>query len=302
MSKSPRAKSKPTRAKKSKSTGAKKGQSARSAGTGTLMHFVVPALVGAVIAAAAIMAFLTFGLGPISSPLSNLAALKDGQKAAIEQTIRDYLLNNPQLLEQMSEALEKQQAEIQNLLVKTAISQNADKIYRDSFGLEAGNPSGDVTIVEFSDYNCPYCKRAFKDIVKMIDDDKKIRVVFKEFPIFGERSEVVARIAIAAKAQGKYFEMHTELMNNRGKNTEQKALQMAEKLGLDMDQLKQDMASEEALSIIRETSELGNQLGIRGTPFYLVGDRTIPGAPEDLYQVFQKHAADVRKNGCEVAC
>ncbi len=307
MSKSPRAKSVATRAKskparaKSKATLAKSSPT-RSTGTDTLLQFVVPALVGAVIAAAAIMAFMTFGLKPASSPTSKMAGLNAGQKAAIEQTIRDYLLKNPQLLMQMSTALEKQQAEIQNLQVTTAISRNADIIYRDNYGLEAGNPSGDVTIVEFSDYNCPYCKRAFNTVLKMIDSDKKIRFVFKEFPIFGERSEAVARVAIAAQAQGKYFELHTELMKNRGQTNLQKALLLAEKLGLDMDRLKQGMVSDEVRKIIKDTSELGNKLGIRGTPFYLVGDRTIPGAPEDLYQVFQKHAADVRKNGCEVAC
>jgi len=307
MSKSPRAKSKATSTKakparkKSKATPAKSSPT-RSTGADTVTQFVVPAVVGAVIAPAAIMAFLTFGPTPVSSPSGKMAAMDKGQKAAIEQTIREYLLNNPQLLMEMSAALEKQQAETQNLQVKTAISQNANIIFRDNYGLEAGNPSGDVTIVEFSDYNCPYCKRAFSTVLKMIDSDKKIRFVFKEFPIFGERSEAVARVAIAAEAQGKYFEMHAELMKNRGQTSEQKALLLAEKLGLDMDRLKQDMASDETRKIIKDTSELGNKLGIRGTPFYLVGDHSIPGAPDDLYQVFQKHAADIRKNGCEAVC
>ena len=300
MSKSPRAKKTPPR-EKSKSAPAKPSPTP-SAGTGTPMQLVVPALVGAVIAAAAVMAFMTFGVGPASAPAGKMAALNEGQKAGIEKTIREYLLNNPQLLMEMSAALEKQQADTQNLQVKSAISQNADIIFRDKYGLVAGNPSADVTIVEFSDYNCPYCKRAFNAVLKLIDSDKKVRFVFKEFPIFGERSESVARIAIAAQAQGKYFELHTALMKNRGQNTEQKTLLLAEKLGLDMDRLKQDMVSDEVRKIIKETSELGNKLGIRGTPFYLVGDRTIPGAPDDLYQEFQKLAADVRKNGCEAAC
>lgn len=297
MSKSSSTKSAVPRAKRTTSRA-----KIKPAGTDTAMQLVVPAIVGAVIAAAAVMAFMTFGLEPAASPTGKMAALNAGQKAAIEQTIRDYLLKNPQLLMQMSEALEKQQAETQNRQVTTAITQNADMIYRDNYGLEAGNLSGDVTIVEFSDYNCPYCKRAFKSVLKMIDGDKKIRFVFKEFPIFGERSEAVARVAIATQAQGKYFEMHAALMNNRGQTNERKALQLAEELGLDMDRLKQDMVSDETRKIIKDTSELGNKLGIRGTPFYLVGDRTIPGAPDDLFKVFQKHAADVRKNGCEAAC
>jgi len=272
------------------------------------MQFVIPALVGAVISAAAFAAFMTFGPKPApgpaftSSPTGKFTALSDVEKAAIEQTVRDYLLKNPQILMQMSEALEKQQVETQNLKLNTTISQNADMIYRDNYGLEAGNPAGDVTIVEFSDYNCPYCKRAFNDVVRMLDGDKKVRFVFKEFPIFGERSEAVARVAIAAQAQGKYFELHTALMKNRGQNTEQKTLRMADKLGFDMDRLKRDMASDQVRRIIKDTSELGSKLGIRGTPFYLVGDRSIPGAAEDLYQVFQKHVADVRANGCQAVC
>lgn len=279
--------------------------------SGGLMQYIVPAFVGAAVSAAAFALFLTTGYQRAdappptavkSAPLSDLTVLNEGQRAAIEQTVQDYLIKNPQILMQMSELLEKQQAEAQTAQIKDAISQNAELIYRDNYGLEAGNPKGNVTIVEFSDYNCPYCKRAFKDLSKLLDTDKDVRVVLKEFPIFGERSEGAARIAIAAKNQGKYFELHTALLKNRGQNTQQAALGMAEKLGLDLDKLKADMNSEEVSRIIRETRELGTNLGINGTPFYLVGDRVVPGAPENLYQVFQQHVADVRKNGCEAGC
>ena len=276
------------------------------------MQFIIPALVGACVSAAAFALFLAMGPdragGPPPpgaskpGPLGDLAVLNDTQRAAIEQTVQEYLIKNPQILMQMSELLEKQQADAQSAQVKTAISENADLIYRDKYGLETGNPEGNVTIVEFSDYNCPYCKRALKDLTKLLGSDKNVRVVLKEFPIFGERSEGTARVAIAAKHQGKYFEMHTALLKNRGQNTEKSALALAEKLGFDMDKLKQDMSSDEVKKIIAETRDLGTKLGINGTPFYLVGDRVIPGAPENLYQVFQQHVADVRKNGCETKC
>jgi len=281
------------------------------------MQFVIPALVGAGVSAAAFALFLA--LSPsvptspteqqlatkpatVEQPASADAALSETQRAEVEKTVREYLLKNPQILVQMSQALEQHQAEERQNRISTAISDNADQIFRDNYGLEAGDPEGDVTIVEFSDYNCPYCKRAFNDLTKLLDSDKKVRVVLKEFPIFGERSEGAARVAIAAKNQGKYFEVHTALLKNRGQNNEQSALKMAEKLGLDMDKLRQDMNSEETKKIIRETRELGNKLGIQGTPFYLVGDRSIPGAPDDLYQVFQRNVADVRKNGCKAGC
>lgn len=291
-------------------------KSKKSTPSNGLMQFIVPALVGAGVSAAAFALFLAVGpdragappppppppAASKSSPLADLAVLNDAQRTAIEQTVEAYLIKNPQILMQMSELLERQQAEEQTTKVKTAISENTEMIFRDNYGLETGNPKGDVTIVEFSDYNCPYCKRALKDLTKLLGSDKNVRVVLKEFPIFGERSEGTARVAIAASKQGRYFEMHTALLKNRGQNTQKSALLLAEKLGLDMDKLKKDMATDEANNIIKETRELGNKLGINGTPFYLVGDRVIPGAPDNLYQVFQQHIADVRKNGCEAGC
>ena len=281
-----------------------------------LMQFIVPALVGAGVSAAAFALFLATGLDRAavappppppqaeskSGPLGDMAVLNDTQRTAIEQTVHDYLIKNPQILMQMSELLERQQADAQSTQVKTAIKENADKIYRDNYGLETGNAKGNVTIVEFSDYNCPYCKRALTHLTKLLGTDDNVRVVLKEFPIFGERSEGAARVAIAAKQQGKYFEMHTALLKNRGQNSEKSALGLAEKLGLDMDKLKTDMRSDEVKKVITETRELGTKLGIQGTPFYLVGDRIIPGAPDNLYQVFQEHVTDVRKNGCESGC
>lgn len=284
-----------------------------SSGNDGLMQFIVPALVGAGVSAAAFALFLTLGspqrtAGPTdatpstSSTSGDAAALSETQRAAVERTVRDYLMRNPQILMQMSEALERQQAEARMTQVRTAISENADLIYRDNYGLEAGNPEGDVTIVEFSDYNCPYCKRALNDLTRLLDTDKNVRVVLKEFPIFGERSEGAARVAIAAAKQGRYFEVHIALLKSRGQNDERSAMRLAENLGLDMDKLRKDMESDEVRKILRETRELGNKLGIQGTPFYLVGDRSIPGAPEDLFQVFQQNVAEVRKKGCATVC
>ncbi len=278
-----------------------------------LMQFIVPALVGAGVSAAAFALFLALGpqravtpppppVASKSGPLGDLVVLNDTQRAAIEQTVQDYLIKNPQILMQMSELLERQQAEAQSTQIRTAIKENADMIFRDNYGLETGNPKGNVTIVEFSDYNCPYCKRAFSSLTKLLGTDDNVRVVLKEFPIFGEQSEGTARVAIAARSQGKYFDMHSALLKNRGQNTEKSALALAEKLGLDMEKLKNDMQSDEVRNILSQTRELGTKLGIQGTPFYLVGDRTIPGAPDNLYEVFQEHVADVRKNGCESGC
>lgn len=287
-------------------------KSSKSTGSASVMQFIVPAAVGAIISAAAFAAFMTLGPRPVPGPVSTTStaimspagesALSEKQKVAVEQTVRAYLLKNPQILMEMSELLDKQQATAQNRRIMTAISENADLIFRDDYGLDAGNPKGDVTIVEFSDYNCPYCKRAFSDVEKLIKSDKNVRFVLKEFPIFGERSAGAARVAIAARKQGKYMELHAAMMNNRGPNNEKVALRLAEKLGFDMDKLREDMKSGEARKIIEETRVLGNKLGIQGTPFFLIGDRTIPGAPDGLFEELRQKVADVRKNGCQATC
>ncbi|MHA1164161.1 MAG: DsbA family protein [Alphaproteobacteria bacterium] len=283
----------------------------------TATQFIVPALVGAGVAAAAFGIFVALdpGRAPAPEPValvplpvmpgktaSPAVADEEGQKALIEKTVEAYLLKNPQILMRMSEALERQQSQDQNEQLQKTIAENSDDIYRDTFGLTVGNPDGDVTIVEFSDYNCPYCKRAFNSIKQVLSVDSKVRVVLKEFPIFGEQSESIARVAIAAKNQGRYFDMHTALLKSPGRNNEKSALLIAEKLGLDMDKLRKDMGSDEVRKVISETRILGNKLGIRGTPFFLVGDKVIPGAPDDLFQVFKGHIADIRKNGCNVSC
>lgn len=280
-------------------------------------QFLLPALVGASVAAVAFGVFVALdpGRAPAPAPAalaplpvmpgrttSPVIALDDSQKVLIEKTVEAYLLNNPQILLKMSEALEKQQTQNQDKQLQSTIAENGDSIYRDKFGLVAGNPDGDVTIVEFSDYNCPYCKRAFNSIKQVLGADSKVRVVLKEFPIFGEQSENIARVAIAAKYQGRYFDMHSALLKSPGRNNQKSALLIAEKLGLDMDKLRKDMNNDEVRKVISETRQLGNKLGIRGTPFFLVGDKVIPGAPDDLFQVFKGHIADIRKNGCTVSC
>lgn len=280
----------------------------KSDGQSGPMQFIIPALLGAATAAAGIAAFLYFDVKRTATPSSepqpvaSQSAVGDTQKAEIEKIVEDYLLNNPQILIRMSEALEEQQSQERVSRVQDAIAKHASLIYKQTENMVAGNPDGDVTVVEFSDYNCPYCKRAFTNLRKLIEKDKNVRLVMKEFPIFGERSEGAARVAIAAAKQGKYFEMHAALLENRGQNNEQVALGLAEKLGLDMDKLRADSKSEEVAKIISETRELGNTLGIQGTPFFLVGDKAVPGAPEDLLQVFETNVAEIRKNGCTVGC
>ena len=222
------------------------------------------------------------------------------QKAAIEAIIKEYLLTHPELMLDVQAALEERMEKIQAEKLKTALADNASEIFRSPDAPIAGNPSGDIPVVEFFDYNCGYCKRAFTDIAKLIEVDPKIKLVLKELPILSKASEEAARVALAAKKQGKYWEVHRALLTVRGEVNEQSSLRAAEKVGLDITKLKKDMASDEVTGEIERVRDLARKMGIQGTPHFLVGDRAIPGAPGNLLDHIRGHAADLRKNGCSV--
>ena len=161
-----------------------------------------------------------------------------------------------------------------------------------------GNPDGDITVVEFFDYNCGYCKRGLHDVVKLVETDPKVRVVFKELPILSKGSEEASRVALAAQRQGKYWELHKAMLGAKGQMNEAAALQIAEKLGLDMTKLKADMASPEVKAEVDKSEALAKKMGVNGTPHFLIGDRAIAGAPEDLYDQLAKNVGELRKQGC----
>ncbi len=223
------------------------------------------------------------------------------QRKAIEAIIKDYLVANPEVFLEVQSALEARMEEIQAKRLQAAIAAQAEEIYRSPGAPVAGNPKGDVTIVEFFDYNCGYCKRAFSDIAKLVEQDAKVKLVLKELPILSKGSEEAARVALAAKAQGKYWDVHRALLTLRGQANEQTALAAAEKAGADMTKLKADMKSEAVTQEIARVRELAQSMGIQGTPHFLVADRAIAGAPQNLLETMSQHIADVRKEGgCKV--
>lgn len=225
-------------------------------------------------------------------------AFNDDQKKQIETIVKEYLLANPEIFLDVQSALEEKMEKQQAAKLKSLISENAKAIYHHPDSAVAGNPDGDITVVEFFDYNCGYCKRGLHDIVKLVETDPKARVVFKELPILSKGSEEASRIALAAKRQGKYWEMHKAMLGAKGHMNEASALRLAEKLGLDMDKLKADMASPEVEKEVKESEDLAKKLGVNGTPHFLVGDRAIPGAPEDLYDQLEKNITELRSQGC----
>ena len=266
----------------------------------TLKSGLLTALVAAVVAALVTGATLSIlwrvAPGMLAAPGEAL------QEKQIVDVVRNYLTKNPEILVEMTTELDKRQAAEQAAKQQKIISDNADAIFRSPLAFVAGNPDGDVSVVEFFDYNCGYCRRALPDVVKLVDNDKKVRLVLKELPIFGEDSEAASKAALAAHRQGKYFEMHQKLFTEPGKADKEKALRIAGELGLDVAQLEKDMADPEIQKSLDEAKELAQKLGLQGTPLYLIGDHVIPGAPDDLYDQLTKNVAEIRENGCKATC
>ena len=226
--------------------------------------------------------------------------LNAAQRKEVEGIIKDFLLNNPEVMMEVQSALESKMEKIQTERTALAIKQNAAEIFRPTASPVVGNAKGDVTVIQFFDYNCPYCKKAFHEVAQLVEKDKQVKVIMKEFPILSKGSEEAAKVALAAKLQGKYWEFHRALQEAQGQTNEAAALRVAEKVGVDMARLRKDMASAEVKKEIDDTRALAAKLGIQGTPHFLVGDRVIPGAPENLYEQMQKMVTEVRKEGCKV--
>jgi protein-disulfide isomerase len=238
-----------------------------------------------------------------TTPRGTTAVADDGtfspaQKEAIGRIVKDYLLANPEVMIEVQTALEARMEKLQAEKVKAGITQFSADIYRRPTAPVAGNASGDITVTEFFDYNCGYCKKSLPDIAGLIKADPKVRVVLKELPILSQDSLDASKIALAAKLQGKYWEVHTGLLEAKGRATGASALKIAERLGLDVERLKKDAEGPEVKAELDAAREIATKMGINGTPHFLVGDRSIAGAPNDLQAMLTSHIADLRKTGC----
>ena len=216
------------------------------------------------------------------SAAANAAEFDRSQRQEIETIVRNYLLSHPEILQEMSQTLEQRQKQAEDEQRKDGLVKNADQIFRNKADFVAGNPKGNVTMVEFFDYNCPWCKKDFPDVMALLDTDKDLKVVFKEFPILGPDSEYAAKAAIAAGKQGKYLEMHKALYQHEGRVTKEAVDEIAAAQGLDMDRLRKDMDGSEAAEIIGRNHELAQSLAINGTPAFIIDDNLFPGyLPKD---------------------
>ena len=205
--------------------------------------------------------------------------LAPDQVQQVEKLIREYLLKHPELLVEMSNRLRAQQEQATQQRVKQAAATRQKDLVADPNSYVAGNVSGDVTVVEFFDYQCGYCKRVHPTVNQLVQRDPNVRVVLKELPILGPASELAARAAIASlKQPGKYPALHNALMQNQGGLDENSVMAIAGRVGLDVARLATDMKSDHVTAVIAANRELAVALGIDGTPAFIIGDRLLPGA------------------------
>lgn len=213
------------------------------------------------------------------APQSALALdIKD--KAELEKFIHDYIVNNPEVLLEAQDALQAKQAAEQRKKTKAVIAGNKDALFHAPGDIVLGNPDGDVTIVEFFDYNCPYCKHAVEDMDTILKEDPNVRFVLKEFPILGPDSLAASHVSIAFRmiAPDKYRSFHEQLLGGQERATEERAFEIAAELGVDKAALEAKMKDPAIESSIKEAYFLANALGITGTPAYVVGDEAVSGA------------------------
>lgn len=209
--------------------------------------------------------------------VSSAPKAADGiDKEAIQKIIREYLVQNPEVIMEALESYQENQKDIEASKFKETLADSKEAIFSDDLPY-AGNPDGDVIIVEFFDYNCGYCKRAMKDLNKVLEKDKNVKVIFREMPILSESSRDAARYSLAAHKQGKYFEYHQALMNHSGSKNKKSLEKLAEDIGLDAKKLSKDAESKEIRGEIEKSMELSRKLGIRGTPAFLINDIFAPG-------------------------
>jgi len=214
-------------------------------------------------------------------------------KVALGKSIREYLMANPEVLVEAMQELERKQDSQRDTQASKAIQEHREGLLSDPESPIAGNPQGDVTIVEFSDYQCPYCKRAHAAVKSVLAADGKVRLVFKDLPILGEPSRIAALAALAAKAQNKHLAMHNALMEFGGKLDRDKIMEIAGSVGLDVAQLQKDMDDPKLKAMIERNMELAQALGVRGTPAFVIGKQFVPGAVDA--GTLKQMIADARK-------
>jgi protein-disulfide isomerase len=200
------------------------------------------------------------------------------ERARLKEIVREILKENPELVLDAIQALEARERDEASAKTSRAIAERRDQLEHDARDPVGGNPKGDVTLVAFLDYKCPYCKQVSEQLFQAVERDGKVRLVVKELPILGRESRIAAGAALAALPQGKYLAFHRALLAERGPLDETNVLRIAGTVGLDAARIKTDMAKGEIDAVIKRNLELAHVLDIRGTPAFVIGNELIPGA------------------------
>lgn len=224
-------------------------------------------------------------------------AFTDAEKKEIGAVVKQYLIENPEIMLEVQDALEKKITEARAEQAKSAVEDNRAAIYQSPDDLVLGNPKGDVTIVEFFDYNCGYCKQALGTMDAILKKDANVRFVLKEWPILGPDSEAAHRVSDAVRkvAPEKYGDFFLKVLGSRSRTNEEKAISAAVSLGIDEAKLRQTMKASPNSETQAVTHELALKLGFNGTPAYIVGDETLPGAYG--IEAFDQKLANLRNCG-----
>ena len=206
--------------------------------------------------------------------------LSDDQRSEVEAIIKNYLIAHPEIIrDAINELQRREDAAVAEQQTK-AITANKELLFDSSREIVFGNPKGDVTLVEFFDYNCTYCRRAQADMKQLIANDKNLRIVMKEFPVLGDGSVEAAQVGVAVHIvePDKYSEFHDAMLGERGQVNGERALAVAEGIGLDRVKIQQTMKAGEVKATIGEVYELASKLALTGTPSYVTAKEVIVGA------------------------
>lgn len=213
------------------------------------------------------------------APSVSAETFSPDQKAEIDARVRAYILENPEIIVEAMEVLERRRQAEQAAQDADLVASVADELYSDGFSHVAGNPDGDVTVVEFADYRCGYCKQAHDGVRALLEADPGVRLITKEFPILGPESTYAARAALASMRQGddRYWDFNDALMRHRGPMNEGNVMRLAADAGLDADRLAEDMRDPDIARNIQQTYALARQLQINGTPAFVIGGQVVRG-------------------------
>ena len=209
---------------------------------------------------------------------STTSTLSDAQKKEVKALVREYILENPEIISEAVQILQDKEEKAKLAQVSAVITNNKAALFSPPEGTVLGNPKGDVTLVEFFDYNCGYCKQFYPTMMDTVKQDGKIKLVVKEFPILGNSSVAAARAALASRKQNQYTEFHMAMLSHKGSLTDDAIMKIAADVKLDVKKLQDDMKAPEINEIIMKNHQLAEQLGINGTPAMIVGETLVPGA------------------------